>query len=371
MYAGYQAPGGFFPYMPSPFGLVSQSPTPSVCNEPIYQVSMPNSRCASPGIQMMTPQMSFMNTAMMENRSNMMGNIPMRVEQPYVTNIFQPGASFSDFSESESSIQGGSMSMSPCTHYRITPSYCFPQSDSAPSEYKQSEKHAKQTNLVKSLQRQSFVTDTRWMDDHKQEQNEMGSTSSGWGGSLNPTQTPQDKTIKVYVTAPEIVSVSQAFNQAEAKDDSDSESDYDKGTDVNKKYLIKTVEDVKKEVVRKRKLLLRKQRKKVQNKNKSLHKTELCTHWTLTSTCSFKGKCYFAHGIDELKNRSRGGNYKTQPCVECPVQEGRCLFGSRCNYCHPGEAIRRVVGSSYYDKDYYSDLKTDFSDIDYPFGIFV
>jgi len=300
-----------------------------------------------------------------------MGNIPMRVEQPYVSNIFQPGASFSDFSESESSIQGGSMSMS--SQYIITPSYCFLQSDSAPSEYKQNEKHAKQSNLVKSLQRQSFVTDTRWMDqnDHKQEQNEIGLTSSGWCGSMNPNQISQDKTMKVYVTAPEKVSVSQAFNQAEAKDDSDSESVCDKGTDFNKKYLIKTAEDVKKEVIRKRKSLLRKQRKKVQKNNKSLHKTELCTHWTLTSTCSFKEKCYFAHGIDELKKRSRGGNYKTQPCVECPIQEGRCLFGSRCTYCHPGEAIRRVVGSSYYDKDYFYGLKKEFSDIDYPFGIFV
>merc|ERR1719320_1112057 len=123
---------------------------------------------------------------MMDTRSNRMRNIPMRVEWPYVSNIFQPGASFSDFSESESSIQGGSMSMSP--QYRITQSYCFLQSDPAPSEYKQTEKHAKQTNLVKSLQRQSFVTETRWMDhnNHTLEQNEMDPTSSGWGGSMNP-----------------------------------------------------------------------------------------------------------------------------------------------------------------------------------------
>merc|ERR1719320_2247746 len=108
---------------------------------------------------------------MMDTRSNRMRNIPMRVEWPYVSNIFQPGASFSDFSESESSIQGGSMSISP--QYRITQSYCFLQSDSAPSEYKLNEKHAKQTNLVKSLKRQSFVSDTRWMDKnvHKKKQN--------------------------------------------------------------------------------------------------------------------------------------------------------------------------------------------------------
>jgi len=118
-------------------------------------------------------------------------------------------------------------------------------------------------------------------------------------------------------------------------------------------------------------LMLRKQRKRIQQKNKSLHKTELCTHWMLTADCTFKGKCYFAHGIEELRNRARLSNYKTKPCVDCPPRNGRCLFASRCNYCHPGEAIRRPVSKTYLDIDYYNDLKKEFKDNEYPFGIFI
>jgi len=113
-------------------------------------------------------------------------------------------------------------------------------------------------------------------------------------------------------------------------------------------------------------LMKRKQRKRIQ-----LHKTELCTHWMLTSKCTYKGKCYFAHGIDELRKRARLCNFKTKPCVDCPQKKSRCSFGSRCNYCHPGEAIRRAVPSTYFDIDYYKDLKKDFKGNEYPFGIFI
>jgi len=113
------------------------------------------------------------------------------------------------------------------------------------------------------------------------------------------------------------------------------------------------------------------QRKKVKKKNKSLHKTELCAHWTSTSSCKFEGKCYFAHGIEELRKRVRMANFKTYPCVDCPLERSRCMFGLRCNYCHPGEALRRVVDSSYFDVDYYENLKKKFPNNDYPFGIVI
>ena len=66
-------------------------------------------------------------------------------------------------------------------------------------------------------------------------------------------------------------------------------------------------------------------------------------------------------------------NYKTQPCCD-PAREGlrRCMYGRRCNYCHPGEAIRRPHPTPYYDADYYKGLGCDFgTDNDYPFGIYV
>jgi len=388
MNVGYHTPGAFFPHRPLTYGLVPPSPTPSVCSEPIYQVTLPNSRCPSPGIQMMTPKMSFMNPATVgvSGWNNMIGKLPTHVKQPDVTNIFQLGSSFSgQFSESESSVYGGRMSMS--SQNQITPSYCFLQTDSAPSDYTMSDKPSVNSNLMKSLKSQSYATGWRQNERRdKQEQDDTGSGSSGWDSTWGRMYQAQqkDKSIKIYVTAPEKVSALPDFKQSQAKDGSSSKSAHsgsksDRSQDIDgyKKELIEKSKDVKNEkevkndAIRKRKLQVRKHRKKVQKKNKSLHKTELCTHWTLTSTCSYQGKCYFAHGINELKKRSRGGNYKTQPCVECPIEESRCLFGSRCNYCHPGEAIRQVVGSTYYDKDYYKDLKKEFSDNDYPFGIFV
>ena len=93
----------------------------------------------------------------------------------------------------------------------------------------------------------------------------------------------------------------------------------------------------------------------------------------LTGSCTYGGKCHFAHGVEDLKPRMRVENYKTQPCCD-PAREGcrRCMYGRRCNYCHPGEAIRRPHPTPYYDKDYYDSLKRDFGeDNEYPFGIYI
>jgi len=121
----------------------------------------------------------------------------------------------------------------------------------------------------------------------------------------------------------------------------------------------------------KQKVLGKLNRKRTQRKSNLLHKTELCVHWTLTSICQFDNKCKFAHGIDELKDRVRPSNYKTKPCTDCPLKNHGCSYGPRCNFCHPGEAIRRDVGSAYFDREYYKDLESDFKDNKYPFGIFV
>jgi len=165
---------------------------------------------------------------------------------------------------------------------------------------------------------------------------------------------------------------SQCSRKSKTKDVENSNRSKSKPWKKKKRGLIISINSnaLKKERT-KHSLILRKQRKLIQQKNKSLHKTELCTHWMLTSNCTFKGKCYFAHGIGELRKRLRPCNFKTKPCVDCPPEEGQCLFGRRCNYCHPGEAIRRTVSSTYFDIDYYKDLKKEFKDNEYPFGIFV
>jgi len=121
----------------------------------------------------------------------------------------------------------------------------------------------------------------------------------------------------------------------------------------------------------KQKSLVREKRKWIKRKNKLLHKTELCIHWSLTSSCKFKDKCFYAHGIDELKNRIRPTNFKIRPCADCAPKDSRCTYGTRCNYCHPGEAIRRDIGSAYFDRDYFKDLMVTFKDNEYPFGIYI
>jgi len=113
--------------------------------------------------------------------------------------------------------------------------------------------------------------------------------------------------------------------------------------------------------------IARRLRKKMRQKNMLFHKTELCTYWMNGLTCKFKAQCQFAHGIEELASRTRPGNFKTQLCKKYL----KCFYGSRCSYCHPGEPIRRVVDNSYVDVDYYIDLRKDFGDNKYPFGIYI
>merc|ERR1719188_1009207 len=101
------------------------------------------------------------------------------------------------------------------------------------------------------------------------------------------------------------------------------------------------------------------------------YKTELCTNYNLNGKCNFGNKCMFAHGIEDLRPRLRSELFKTQMCCD-PARSGsrKCMYGRRCNYCHPGEAIRTPQMKSYLDKGYYQQLKEEYG-TEYPFGIYV
>ena len=60
------------------------------------------------------------------------------------------------------------------------------------------------------------------------------------------------------------------------------------------------------------------------------YKTEICKNWQLTGVCEFHESCSFAHGADELKEKTDiHKNYKTKMCKRFHKQ-GYCPYGQRC-----------------------------------------
>jgi len=375
----YQTPGPYVPYMSYPYGTYiaagPPSPPASVCSEFIYQNSLPDGRCASPGIQMNTQKIQLLNTTVVDarRRKNMMARLPSRVESPMM-NFFQGGMPFSDkFSDvEESSIQGGSISPQYCFtspyHLQQVAPFCFqyPVNNSLvgqPQPYELGQ--YQQRNIQRTVQQKHDVQKP------KQEISELSSNTKGCSEIFASEAEPYLSESIECVNVIKPPGACPDRQREEMKEDKEKiASQRSSAVDGKKGMIIKT-KDATREQCKKRKLERRKLRKKVNQKNKKLHKTELCSFWNESSTCTYKGKCYFAHGVNELKKRTRIGNFKTQACVDCTVGEDGCCFGSRCNYCHPGEAVRRVVGKTYFDIDYYKSLKIEFPNNNYPFGIYV
>lgn len=360
----YTACGGF---------LAAGSPSPpgSLCSEPMLPV--PDGRNVTSGQQIKSSRIQLLNKTMVDARRkrNMIRghNLAPRVEPPEMGNFFQNMMPFTDHASDsgDGSMRGGPES--PQLRYHPTP-YVFPPSPyqwqqiEAPFQWPQSEQRQ-----LRFIQVEHPLIPNYQL---QQKQNNVGPAFLLPGKTANPGESDaQAKMVKKSTPKDEDQQNSEKTKMDDLKNDSDSQKKPKPSTTNKKQGLITTIKANVKKERSKHNLMLRKQRKRIQQKNKSLHKTELCTNWMLTSTCTFKGKCYFAHGIDELRKRVRLCNFKTKPCVDCPPQKGRCSFGSRCNYCHPGEAIRRAVSSTYFDIDYYKDLKKEFKDNEYPFGIFI
>lgn len=61
-------------------------------------------------------------------------------------------------------------------------------------------------------------------------------------------------------------------------------------------------------------------------------KTEMCRNWSL-GLCKFGDKCAFAHGLEDLRGKSKFTNYKTKDCKQFH-EVGYCQYGSRCQFKH-------------------------------------
>jgi len=63
------------------------------------------------------------------------------------------------------------------------------------------------------------------------------------------------------------------------------------------------------------------------------YKTEVCRNWE-NGFCEFGDRCAFAHGYDELRQKTHlAGNYKTKPCKQF-FELGYCMYGPRCQFKH-------------------------------------
>ncbi|KAI8835547.1 eIF4-gamma/eIF5/eIF2-epsilon-domain-containing protein [Chytridium lagenaria] len=83
-----------------------------------------------------------------------------------------------------------------------------------------------------------------------------------------------------------------------------------------------------------------------------LYKTRLCERYETEGTCPYGGRCTFAHGTTELRDRASFGGeheqkgdgpenplYKTRLC-ERFIKENFCQYGPRCNFAHNPDELR-------------------------------
>eukprot|EP00475_Leptophrys_vorax_P013077 TRINITY_DN1946_c0_g1_i2.p1 TRINITY_DN1946_c0_g1~~TRINITY_DN1946_c0_g1_i2.p1 ORF type:complete len:227 (-),score=60.55 TRINITY_DN1946_c0_g1_i2:142-822(-) len=104
-----------------------------------------------------------------------------------------------------------------------------------------------------------------------------------------------------------------------------------------------------------------------------LRKTEICRMWKNDGVCSFGDQCMFAHGIEEIRSRQRPYNFRTKVCEDLARKDHVCSYmlndENRCNFAHPGDALRIAMNGTYFDSDYAVLVKAH--DDDYPKGIYL
>lgn len=61
-------------------------------------------------------------------------------------------------------------------------------------------------------------------------------------------------------------------------------------------------------------------------------KSEMCKNWE-NGFCEFADQCAFAHGDNELREKTLVKNYKTKKCKQFH-ELGFCIYGTRCQFIH-------------------------------------
>ncbi|AOW07134.1 hypothetical protein B0I72DRAFT_136528 [Yarrowia lipolytica] len=69
------------------------------------------------------------------------------------------------------------------------------------------------------------------------------------------------------------------------------------------------------------------------NINSELYKTEMCSSFQKTGSCSYGEKCQFAHGEHELKNVDRPPKWRSKLCQNW-LRTGTCAYNDRCCFKH-------------------------------------
>ncbi|EAS04358.1 zinc finger C-x8-C-x5-C-x3-H type protein (macronuclear) [Tetrahymena thermophila SB210] len=87
----------------------------------------------------------------------------------------------------------------------------------------------------------------------------------------------------------------------------------------------------------------------------SKFKTEMCKNWMEFGKCNYGKKCQFAHGKNELVDKSTVNKrqYKSKLCNSFHTQKF-CPYGNRCMFIHESRTVTEIRQSTYYQKILYN-----------------
>lgn len=82
--------------------------------------------------------------------------------------------------------------------------------------------------------------------------------------------------------------------------------------------------------------------------NQNKFKTELCRNLQ-SGFCEFGSKCFFAHSLEELRDRSLQPSMKLVKCSTY-FTSGYCISGSRCQFSHRDNSPETAANSPKHSK---------------------